>query len=70
MTRRPGRGAALVLPVSFLGSRHTVLLPNGKVLGVFEGSPWDYGDLVAELYDPATGQWSNAGHISIFWAPP
>ena len=51
------------------GSRHTVLLPNGKVLGVFEGSPWDYGDLVAELYDPASGLWSNSGHVSIFWAP-
>ena len=50
-------------------SSHTVLLPDGKVLSVFEGSPWDYGDLVAELYSPASGQWSNAGQISIFWAP-
>jgi N-acetylneuraminic acid mutarotase len=36
---------------------------------VFEGSPWDYGELVAELYDPSTGHWSNAGEFNLFWAP-
>jgi len=49
------------------GSRHLVPLPNGKVLAVFEGSPWDYGELVAELYDPSTGLWNNAGEFNLFW---
>ena len=51
------------------GSRHLVPLPNGKVLAVFEGSPWDYGELVAELYDPSAGLWSNTGEFNLFWAP-
>jgi hypothetical protein len=53
---------------SFVPS-HPILLPNGKVLAVFEGSPWGYDGVGAELYDPATGEWSTAGFLNMFWAP-
>lgn len=37
---------------------HTVMLPNGKVLAVYEDSVWGYTGPATELYDPATGRWN------------
>ncbi len=43
-----------------------VLLPNGKVLVVGGADPWGTRQAFAsaELYDPATGTWSNTGSMS------
>ncbi len=53
-------------------SEHTAtLLPNGKVLivGGTVGGPEDVVSVnSAELYDPATGTWSNAGNLNIAFA--
>jgi uncharacterized protein (TIGR03437 family) len=49
-------------------SHTATLLPNGKVLvagGSRDGNLCDYGMANAELYDPATGQWSATGSLTI-----
>lgn len=43
---------------------HMVLLPNGKVLSVSDGSPWDYGPAASALYDPDTEKWSPQGNLN------
>jgi N-acetylneuraminic acid mutarotase len=50
---------------------HTaILLPNGKVLVACGGSSYDFNDFLlqtssAELYDPATGKWSDTRALKI-----
>ena len=46
-------------------SGFTVLLPDGKVLNVWEGLAWDnYDDgLFTQLYDPATELWTDTGFV-------
>jgi N-acetylneuraminic acid mutarotase len=55
-----------------VGSHTATLLPNGKVLvagGVDKvlvgGDLWDNYLATAELYDPATGQWSATGSLTV-----
>ena len=52
---------------NFGGSPAFLARAGGKVLAIAQGSPWDYGELSAQLFDMATEEWRAVADLKMSW---